>query len=306
MVAFGFAPSDPETLLAALREHAPQSARAEPRLAAVLEQAVSTPGKLVRPRLVHAAARRHGLDDGRALMLACATEYFHLASLILDDLPCMDDAAVRRGRPCVHRLHGEAPAILGALALINRAYALAGESLADEPAPVRTAATALLDACLGVTGMVGGQAGDLAFAASDHSPREIMRIAAAKTGALFSLAVHLPALVARPDPGETRLLRALCLAWGLAFQARNDLDDARSAGPEAGRDQTLDRPNLVHALGTAGTLRRVARWRAQAARAAAGLVRRRPDWEYLAAFQRELFGGAVARPAFVAAGETAA
>jgi len=114
--------------------------------------------------------------------------------------------------------------------LINRAYALAEFALVEEALPVRLAAMACLDACLGVSGLVGGQARDLAFAESDRSGREIARIAAAKTGSLFWLAVYFPALVAQPDALEGRGLKAVCLYWGLAFQALDDLGD-----PKVGR-----------------------------------------------------------------------
>ena len=220
----------PDPIVAAMREHSPAGAMTELRLAAVLDQSIDNPGKLIRARLVLAAAMTHGMDEDRALQLACAVEFYHIASLLLDDLPCMDDAETRRGLPCVHRVHGEAPTILASLALINRAYALVGFALVEQPMAVRLAAMACLDACLGVPGLVGGQARDLAFAESDRSAREIGRIAAAKTGALFWLAVYFPALIAQPDAEEGRLLKALCLYWGLGFQALDDLGDAGVAG----------------------------------------------------------------------------
>ena len=284
-----------DPIVTALREHSPAGAMTEPRLAAALEQAVGNPGKLVRARLVHAAALTHGLDEDLALQLACAVEYYHVASLLLDDLPCMDDAEVRRGLPCVHRVHGEAPTILAALALINRAYALAGFALAAQPPQVRLAAMGCLDACLGVPGLVGGQARDLAFADSDRSAREIGRIAAGKTGALFWLAIYFPALLAQPNATEGRHLKALCLYWGLAFQALDDLVDvgatgaADALGKTAGRDGALARPNLAQVLGVPAAVRRVARLLGQADRALEALVAQRPAWRYLATFHREYF-----------------
>ncbi len=284
-----------DPIVAAMREHSPAGAMTEPRLAAVLEQAVGNPGKLIRARLVHAAALTHGLDEDLALQLACAVEYYHLASLLLDDLPCMDDAETRRGLPCAHRVHGEAPTILASLALINRAYALAGFALAGQPAQVRLAAMGCLDACLGVPGLVGGQARDLAFAESDRSAREISRIAAGKTGALFWLAIYFPALLAQPDATEGRHLKALCLYWGLAFQALDDLGDAGAAGATdalgktAGRDGALTRPNLAHVLGVPATVRRVGRLMEQAGRSLEALVEQRPAWRYLLTFHREYF-----------------
>ncbi|WP_221031391.1 polyprenyl synthetase family protein [Actomonas aquatica] len=284
-----------DPIVVAMREHTPAGAMTEPRLAAALDQAIGNPGKLVRARLVHAAAMTHGLDEDLALQLACAVEFYHIASLLLDDLPCMDDAQERRGLPCVHLVHGESTTVLASLALINRAYALAGFALAGQPMQVRLAAMGCLDACLGVPGLVGGQARDLAFADSDRSAREIGRIAAAKTGALFWLAIYFPALLAQPDAEEGRRLKALCLYWGLAFQAIDDLGDvgvagaADALGKTAGRDEALTRPNLAHVLGVPATVRRITRLIGQADRALEELVERRPAWRYLETFHREYF-----------------
>ncbi len=272
-------------LRAALHRHLPAPARAEPRLLAALRQGADHPGKLVRGRLVLAAARSHRLPRARALELACAVEYFHTASLLLDDLPCMDDAAVRRGQTCVHRRHGEATAILAALALINRAYALAGRALAVYPRAVRLRATALLDRALGLAGLVGGQAWDLAFGRTDRAPALVGRIAAAKTGALLDLAVRLPAALARTSPAERRALAALCVYWGQLYQVADDLADLRGGtapGKSTGRDGALARPNLALALGTARAEARFHRLTRQAARALAALrARGRGRWDYL-------------------------
>lgn len=282
-----------EYLAAALPRHLAAGPAIEPRLAAALAQVAAHPGKLVRGALVFTAARRFGLRTGNAERLACAVEYFHAASLVLDDLPCMDDATVRRGLPCVHRQHGEATAILAALTLINRAYALMNEALAGQPPRVRREAAASVDRCLGATGLVGGQAWDLAFAATDRSARMVSRIAAAKTGALIALAVLLPATLARPTPRERRALRALGVYWGQLFQISDDLRDvlatSYAAGKTTGRDRLLARPNLVHALGMTATHRRMARLTRQADRALAALTAaggRR--WAHLRAANAEL------------------
>lgn len=274
----------------ALIDHSPANPQVESHLRAVLDQATGTPGKLVRARLAHAAGLAHGLDDEEATQLAVAIEYFHLSSLLLDDLPCMDDAQTRRGLPCPHRVHGEASTILAALALINRAYALAGFALATRPGFVRLQAHACLDACLGTAGLVGGQAADLRFAESDRSARTVARIAAAKTGALFWLAVYLPALVSGPGARERRALKALCVYWGLAFQAIDDLGDvlatSMEAGKTTGRDRDLARPNLALAAGVGTTRRRIARLTRLAGQELAFLAVEKPGrYDYLHAFQ---------------------
>lgn len=291
MVASVLSPSlaaDP--VARALVENSPATPQTEAHLRAVLDHATGTPGKLVRARLVYAAAATHGLDEDEALQLACAVEYFHLASLLLDDLPCMDNAETRRGQACAHRVHGDASVILAALALINRAYALSGFALARMPGFVRLQAHACIDACLGPSGLVGGQASDLRFAESDLSARAVSRIAAAKTGALFWLAVYLPALASGPDARERRSLKALCVYWGLAFQALDDLGDVLTtsveSGKTTGRDRALARPNLALALGVPAARARVARLTVQAGREVDALLASHPNrYDYLARFQ---------------------
>lgn len=284
-------PSDP--LAAALREFAPVSPRAEAHLDAAVRQAVGEPGKLVRARLARAGALAHGLDEGAALRLACAVEYFHTASLLLDDLPCMDNADTRRGLPCAHRMHGEATAILAALALINRAYALIGFALADRPGLVRVKVQACVDACLGPDGLVGGQAADLRFGEGLGGARAVGRIAAAKTGALFWLAVYMPALAGEPAEAELRDLKALCVYWGLAFQAMDDLGDLTrgpaEAGKTTGRDRALARPNLALTIGGRAARARVARLAALSGAAVSRLEARGARWSYLRGFQENYF-----------------
>jgi geranylgeranyl diphosphate synthase, type II len=282
----------------ALREYSPASPGTEAHLHAALDQATSHPGRLVRAQLVHQAARIHGLGEPESLQLACAIEYYHLASLLLDDLPCMDNALTRRGQPCLHRTHGDATTILAALALINRAYALIGLALVAQPGALRVRALACLDVCLGTGGIIGGQARDLRFAGHRPSPREVSVIAAAKTGALLSLAVYFPALLGNPSERELHLLKALCLYWGLAYQGLDDLQDVLGSsidsGKTTGRDRLMQRPNLAVALGVTAARRRVKRLLAQAGRAVSA---------YLVEFHQRIFVEAAAR---IAAAEAVA
>ena len=279
-------------LLRAMREHLPEAPGVEPHLAAALAQVVASPGSLLRARLVIVAAHSHGLHEAAGAQLACAVEYFHAASLLLDDLPCMDDASLRRGQPCAHRVHGEATAILAALALINRAHVLAGLAYAAHPAGVRVQALLLLDSSLGVDGLVGGQARDLRYGERATGRREVAGIAAAKTGALFQLALVLPVLAGGPGPEEFRLLKALALYWGQWYQACDDMKDLLATpavtGKDAGRDRALGRPNLALALGPALARRRIARLEAQLARTRSRLAQLGPQWDYLEQFPDNL------------------
>jgi len=286
------------TLRAALLRHLPTSSHDERGLRAALRQGADHPGKLLRGRAVFVAARHHGWSVRRAAQLATAIEYFHTSSLLLDDLPCMDDATVRRGVACVHRRHGEATAILAALALINRAYALVHDVFAAEPVTVRRRVIALLEQSLGAQGLVGGQALDLAFARSSRSPALVSRIAARKTGALFSLAVLLPSELVRPTRAERRALNALCVYWGQAYQIADDLADLAiaEAAPDKsrGRDRQLGRPNLSLALGAARAEARLARLRRQSDQALRRLRLARPArWSYLDALNAALAQRAV-------------
>jgi geranylgeranyl diphosphate synthase type II len=233
------------------------------------------------------------MPGAAAERLACAVEYWHLASLLLDDLPCMDDGEARRGRPCLHRLHGEPTTILTALALINRAYALVGEVFMTRSVKVRREALALVEGIMGPNGILGGQAADLAFVAAPGGASGISRIALQKTGALLWLCLALPSLWAAPGATRRRMLRRLGLYWGLAYQAINDLGDVLSnpvqMGKSAGRDATLRRPNLALALGVPATRLRVARLLRQAKSTINRLVADDPRQAFLAQWHESLF-----------------
>lgn len=292
-------------LTAALLDHAPGGPGTEAHLRDALDAAVRVPGRLVRPRLALAAGEAAGLPAAAAEKLACAIEFFHTASLLLDDLPCMDDATLRRGRPCAHRVHGEATAILAALALINRAHTLIGIALAAQPGERRLAALACVDACLGAAGLVDGQARDLRFAEGPGGAAEVTRVARQKTAALFELALCLPAMAGRTAPEEWRLLRRLGLFWGLACQAADDLADLLAGpleeGKSTGRDELHGRPNLALAVGVPATRRRLVRLVRLSGRTVERLAGADPRWEFLRAGQALL-----GERALVQAGETAA
>ncbi len=294
-----FNPSLPSRLATALREHTPAGPLTEAQLRTALESVLAHPGRLLRGQLVYRTALANRAADSTAEQLACAVEYYHLASLILDDLPCMDDGEIRRGRPCLHHVHGEATAVLAALALINRGYALVGWALATQPVYVRVQAQAALDTCLGTMGMIGGQARDLRFAQSGRGIRETGRIALTKTGSLFWLSVAFPSLLGNPTPSELRALKALCVYWGLAHQVIDDLQDVLAtsleAGKTTGRDRTLIRPNLALALGIPRARVLLRRLLGQAARRVHSLRSSSEHWAYLEEFQQSSFVAESAR-----------
>jgi farnesyl diphosphate synthase len=203
------------------------------------------------------------------LPAACAVEMVHTASLILDDLPCMDDAALRRGRPACHRVHGEANAVLAAFALLSRAYEVLAEGWAGGPEPaLRTALTRELAAAVGADGMIAGQAADLS--ATDRAGFATLEfIHSRKTGALFVASAAMGALAAAALPAETLAVKAYAKNLGLAFQIVDDLIDATGAAEEAGKDvrQDLKKTTFVSFSGLEGAAQ-LARELAQASQEA--------------------------------------
>ncbi len=167
----------------------------DPRFEEALRHVLDHPGSLVRPRMVLLVASAYGLEAARAQDLAIALEYFHTASLIFDDLPCMDNATERRGVACVHFEYGEAEAILSALALINRAYALIWRAVSAASRESQQRAMAYIEQLLGVHGLLNGQSLDLHYATLPHTRKTTETIARGKTVSLIRLTLVLPAML---------------------------------------------------------------------------------------------------------------
>ena len=243
----------------------PLDPRLEPRLRAVVADVLGHPGSLARAQLAYGLGVRRGLEAGRALKLAVAVEYFHSASLLFDDMPSMDDATERRGRPCPHVVHGEAATVLGALGLITRAYALLWEALGEgeKPGDYCKAAAALVSECLGIAGILDGQSRDVHFRREGANPEMAARVAVAKTVPLVRLAMVLPAVVAGESGETVQRLERLAAAWGLAYQILDDFKDslmgAEETGKTPGRDAGLGRPNLPALTGPRRALVRLSR-----------------------------------------------
>lgn len=239
--------------LSELERNAPVHKGIQDQLGKVITSAVATPGGLFRFDLASRMAQAFGGSNADANALGCAVEYFHIASLLLDDLPQMDDSMERRGRICPHLLYGEEMVILGSLGLITRAYALLGGVICGAPPERHRAAHALVESCLGTTGILNGQARDLKFAKEGGSRREVVSISAGKTAPLIHLAMGLPALLFGADRRALTLLARLSLFWGLFYQGLDDLKDllekSAESGKTPGRDQALGRPNMALAVG---------------------------------------------------------
>ena len=237
-------------------------------LSAPLRQALRSvldrQGTMIRPRLAFQVATAYGSSRSHATDFAIALEYFHTASLIFDDLPCMDNASIRRGGPCVHSTHGESTAILAALALINRAYALMWRASSSIPQHRQHFALHHLERQLGVRGLLQGQSLDLHYRALPHTLEFAERIAHGKTVPLISLALAFPAILEGAPARQVQLLERISLCWGLAYQIADDLKDVLRSAGETGKttahDASLDRPNVAVLLGVPAAVERLSRW----------------------------------------------
>ncbi len=239
------------SLGAALRlTHGPD---APPSLIAAMNYAVMPGGARIRPRLALAVALACGDDEpGLADAAAAAIELLHCASLVHDDLPCFDDAPLRRGKPTVHRIHGEQIALLTGDALIVLAFQALGEAAGVSPA-----ATQRLPALLGIVAAAVGAPDGITAGQAWESERGVVleTYQRAKTGALFAAATAAGACAAGHAPRDWYALGA---RLGEAYQVADDLRDvvasAAELGKPTGRDLVLGRPNAVHQLGLAAAV----------------------------------------------------
>jgi len=220
-----------------------------------MRYAVLGGGKRLRPLLVYAAGHALGRDDSILDAPACAVEIIHAYSLVHDDLPAMDDDALRRGQPTCHVVYGEAMAILAGDALQALAFEILATPHGDSDDPVaRIAMLRALGAACGAEGMAGGQAFDLSAVGQKLSLVELERMHAYKTGALIRASVRLGALAAGcADPELLARLDRYGHAVGLAFQVRDDILDVEGEsaviGKTAGKDAAADKPTFPSIIG---------------------------------------------------------
>ena len=226
-----------------------------PAVAAAMEDSLFAPAKRLRPILSLLVADVLRGQPETVLPAGCAIEMVHTASLILDDLPCMDDAALRRGRPTCHATHGESTAILAAFALQNRAFEILAQGWDGAPdAAARAGIARDLARAIGLDGMIAGQATDLAMTDTPIDFPTLEFIHSHKTGALFMASAALGAAAARAKPAEKAAVVAYAKNLGLAFQIIDDLIDATSGATEAGKDvgKDLKKTTFVSFSGVAG------------------------------------------------------
>lgn len=240
-----------------------QHAAAEPGLQAAMRHAVLLGGKRMRPLLVYATGTALGAHEDALDAAAAAIELVHAYSLVHDDLPAMDDDALRRGQPTVHVAFGQATAILAGDALQSLAFAVLADARCPDPA--RVAMLRELAVAAGGGGMCGGQALDLAATGSRPEATTLTsleRLHALKTGALIRAAVRMGALAAGADDRARAQLDTWADALGLAFQIRDDLldveGDSATIGKTAGKDAAQDKATFPALAGLAASRERLA------------------------------------------------
>ena len=200
--------------------------------------------KRIRPTLVLEFCRLFGGCDEAALPFAAAVEMVHTYSLIHDDLPCMDDDDLRRGRPTCHKVYGEATALLAGDGLLTRAFGTLASNTAVEAECVRFAVGALSRAA-GSFGMIGGQVMDLAGEKKTHALDALNKLHAHKTGAMIAVSAELGCLAAGVFPSDPRAVAARSYAQdiGLAFQIVDDVLDVIADAKELGKPIGSDAQN---------------------------------------------------------------
>jgi farnesyl diphosphate synthase len=238
---------------AALDRFLPAATLVPAKLHEAMRYTVLGGGKRVRPLLAYAAGELFGAFDDAVARAACAAEMIHAYSLVHDDMPCMDDDDLRRGKPTVHVAYDEATALLVGDALQAQAFeVLAG---AGDVAPARLVTMLrLLAEAAGSAGMCGGQAIDLDSVGLSLTLEELERMHQLKTGAMLRVSVLLGALAGRDlAPHELESLAAYSRAIGLAFQVVDDVldatEDSATLGKTAGKDAAANKPTYVSILG---------------------------------------------------------
>lgn len=219
----------------------PKCANGQDEVVEAMKYSLVNGGKRLRPVLCLEFAKACGGDRFDALDFACAVEYIHTYSLIHDDLPCMDDDDMRRGKPSCHKQFGEATALLAGDALLTHAFQIvAGAELDDSKIAL---ACGLLAQNAGVQGMVGGQVIDLKYESESPDLRQLLSVHRLKTGALISAACLLGCIAAGADDKKIAAASAYAYDLGVAFQIKDDILDVTGSSEELGKPVGSDEDN---------------------------------------------------------------
>lgn len=220
-----------------LQELLPECGNERDLVALAMRESTLAPGKRMRPILLILAAEGLGHRGEQALDLGCAVEMIHAASLVLDDMPCMDNAALRRGQPTVHLKFGQDVAILTAVALLSRAFGVIA-AIHDLPAATRTQLVEVVANTVGMQGLVRGQFQDLREGQQNRGADEIALTNSLKTGVLFGAIMDMAWLISSADETVRPLLQNFAMELGQAFQMYDDLrDKCADSDKDQGKDE---------------------------------------------------------------------
>jgi len=229
----------------------PSIAQEPERLHSAMRYAVLDGGKRIRPLLAYAAGEMAQADVDAVDHVALAVEYVHAYSLVHDDMPCMDNDVLRRGKPTVHVAYDEATAMLAGDALQAEAFRVLGA--APLPPQIRIELMQDLAVSAGTEGMCGGQALDLAAGGQVLTPAQLERMHRMKTGALLRASVIMGARAGGVEPAALACLERYASAVGLAFQIVDDILDVEASsaqlGKTAGKDEAQNKATYVSVLG---------------------------------------------------------
>jgi farnesyl diphosphate synthase len=257
---------------AALDRMLPLPEGRQARVQDAMRYAIQAGGKRLRPFLVLQSARLFGVPDARALRVGAAIESLHTYSLVHDDLPCMDDDDLRRGRPTTHVAFDEMTAVLAGDALLTIAFEFLAGAQTHPNAEVRCALALRLAQASGHSGMIGGQIIDM-LADDSFDVAAVIELQAKKTGRLFEFSCEAGPILGEASPDDRRRLQAYAEEMGVVFQITDDLLDvtstAEKTGKAVGKDKDAGKQTLVTLMGIAGA-RAEAERRAKAAAAALG------------------------------------
>lgn len=234
-----------------LLSYLPDAKDGQYQVAEAMKYSLINGGKRIRPVLALEFARACGGSRDDCLPLACALEYIHTYSLIHDDLPCMDNDDLRRGKPSCHKQFDEATALLAGDALLTHAFEIVSEAdLSDDK---KVMATSLLAQNSGVTGMIGGQVIDILFEKGNPTLKDLLTVYKLKTGALISAACLMGCISAGADSNQLAAASKFAYSLGIAFQIQDDIlditGDEKKLGKPVGSDAENSRTTYAAVAG---------------------------------------------------------
>lgn len=240
-----------ELINAAIIDYLPKATNGQRDVVRAMKYSLANGGKRLRPILVLEFCKACGGNPNNAVSLACAIEYIHTYSLIHDDLPCMDNDDMRRGKPSCHKMFGESTALLAGDALLTHAFDIIASS--DFNDSVKATAIALLAQNSGVGGMIGGQVLDLKFEKEDPSISDLLTVHKMKTGALISAACLMGCVAGNASEEQISAASNFAYCLGIAFQIKDDIldviGDEDKLGKPIGSDAESNKETYVTLVG---------------------------------------------------------